>query len=178
MRRTVADRKLRVAKNIEVRRAARALAKATDLYEIFEAIRSMLEFGEFAFANAQIGQPGHADTNERAVQRSLERHPKQDLEMRSGRVYWSWAGENCEQEDLRQSNSWCFRLPLVKNGVEWGWLNFYHDLDGESLLVDINYLSNLFLREFTDAVTRIISLHESTEGQEISIAAAASQVGR
>jgi hypothetical protein len=70
-------------------------------------------------------------------------------------------------------------MPLVKNGVEWGWLNLYHDIDGESLLVDINYLSNLFLRELTEAVTRIISVHESTaEEREISIAATASQVGR
>ena len=98
--------------------------------------------------------------------------------MRSGRVYWSW-NENGEQEDMRRAMSWCFRMPLVKNGVEWGWLNLYHDIDGESLLVDINYLSNLFLRELTEAVTRIISAHESTaEEREISIAATASQVGR
>jgi chaperone required for assembly of F1-ATPase len=52
------------------------------------------------------------------------------------------------------------RLPLVSNGVEWGWLNFYHSLDGETLLVDTNYLSDLFRREFTDAVARILTLHE------------------
>jgi UDP-GlcNAc:undecaprenyl-phosphate/decaprenyl-phosphate GlcNAc-1-phosphate transferase len=180
VRRTVADRRLRVAKNIQVRRAARALAKASDLYEAFDAIRHMLEFEEFTFANAQVGQAGHADTNQRAFQVSLNRHPKQDLEMRSGRVYWSWGLEDGDGEDhLRAKTSWCFKLPLVKDGVEWGWLNFYHALDGESLLVDINYLSNLFLREFTDAVTRIISLHELTvEEQEISIGATASQVGR
>ena len=51
-------------------------------------------------------------------------------------------------------------MPLIKNGVEWGWLNFYHSLDGETLLVDTNYLSDLFRREFTEAVARILTLHE------------------
>ncbi len=180
VRRTVADRRLRVAKNIQVRRAARALAKATDLYEVFEAIRQMLEFGEFTFANAQVGQAGHADTNERAFEWSNQRHSQPSLELRNGRVYWSWLGEGGQSEDrLRSQQAWCFRLPLVKDGVEWGWLNFYHNLDGESLLVDTNYLSNLFLKEFTEAVSRVISLHEEQVGaREISIGAAANQVGR
>jgi UDP-GlcNAc:undecaprenyl-phosphate/decaprenyl-phosphate GlcNAc-1-phosphate transferase len=161
VRRTVADRRLRVAKNIQVRRAARSLSKASDLYEAFEAIQLMLEFGEFTFANAQVGQAGHADINERAFEASMKRHPNQELELRNGRVYWTWVGEGGEPEDmLRARSSWCFRLPLVKNDVEWGWLNFYHNLDGEALLVDTNYLSNLFRREFTDAIARIVSLHE------------------
>jgi UDP-GlcNAc:undecaprenyl-phosphate/decaprenyl-phosphate GlcNAc-1-phosphate transferase len=162
VRRTVADRRLRVAKNIQVRRAARALSKSSDLYEIFEAMTHMLEFGEFTYANAQVGQAGHADINERAFEASRQRHPKQQLKLHSGRVFWSWVGEQGETEDLLRSRSaWCFRLPLVKDGVEWGWLNFYHNLDGEALLVDTNYLSNLFRREFTEAVARIMIAHES-----------------
>ena len=173
-------RPCRVAKNIQVRRAAHALAKASDLHEVFEAIRHMLEFGEFSFANAQVGQAGHADANERAFQISILRYPKQELEMRTGRVYWSWVGDDGEaDEKLRARSSWSFRLPLVKDGVEWGWLNLYHNLEGESLLVDTNYLSNLFLREFTEAVTRIIGVHEPSEvAQEISIGATANQIGR
>ena len=48
-------------------------------------------------------------------------------------------------EDIRyhSQTEWSIRLPLVKDGVEWGWLNFYHGLDGEALLVDMNYLSDL-----------------------------------
>jgi len=180
VRRTVADRRLRVAKNIEVRRAARALAKAADIHDVFAAIRHMLEFGEFTFANAQVGQAGHADANESAFNASFHRHPRQDLELRNGRIYWSWVGEDGEREDrLRSQLAWCFRLPLVKDGIEWGWLNFYHNLDGESLLVDTNYLSNLFLKEFTEAVVRIISLHEqSDETPELAMKATANQVGR
>lgn len=180
VRRTVADRRLRVAKNIQVRRAARAVAKSSDLYEVFEAMRHMLEFGEFTFANAQVGQAGHADVNEMAYATSLQRHPKQELEMRNGRVYWSWLGEGGEPEDVLRSRSlWCFRLPLVKNGVDWGWLNFYHNLDGETLLVDTNYLSNLFRREFTEAVARIISLHESNPAPvEVAMKATAGELSR
>ncbi len=58
VKRTVGDRRLRVANNIRVRRAALALSKASDLHEMFEATRHLLDFGEFSFANAQVGQPG------------------------------------------------------------------------------------------------------------------------
>lgn len=161
VKRTVADRRLRVANNIRVRRAARALSKASDLHELFEAMRHMLDFGEFTFANALVGQPGRAETNERAFESSLQRHPKHHLEFRNGRVAWQWSANGVEPVDVFRSRSdWCFRLPLVKNGVEWGWLNFYHSLDGETLLVDTSYLSDLFRREFTDAVARILTLHE------------------
>lgn len=162
VKRTVADRRLRVANNIKVRRAARALSKASDLHEMFEAMRHMLDVGEFTFANAMVGQAGRAEMNERAFQASLQRHPKQHLELRNGRVSWSWSAEGVDASEVFRSRSdWCFRLPLVKNGVEWGWLNFYHRLDGETLLLDTNYLSDLFRREFTDAVARILTSHEA-----------------
>ena len=161
VKRTVADRRLRVANNIRVRRAALALSKASDLHEMFEAMRHMLDFGEFTFANAQVGQAGRAEINERAFQASLYRHPKQGLEFRNGRVFWSWSRQGDETDPSRAE--WSFRLPLVKDGVEWGWLNFYHSLDGEALLVDTNYLSDLFRREFTEAAARIFTVHEQPE---------------
>ena len=161
VKRTVADRRLRVANNIRVRRAARALSKASDLHEMFEAMRHMLDFGEFTFANALVGQAGRAEINERAFMASLARHPEQPLELRNGRVSWAWSPDGDDSRDVFGTRSeWCFRLPLIKNGVEWGWLNFYHSLDGETLLVDTNYLSDLFRREFTEAVVRILMLHE------------------
>jgi len=157
VKRTVADRRLRVANNIRVRRSALALSKASDLHEMFEATRHLLDFGEFSFANAQVGQAGRADMNERAFHASLQRHPKQVLEFRSGRVFWSWS-EKTEEAPAR--SDWCIRLPLMKDGVEWGWLNFYRSPDSEPLLVDTNYLADLFRREFTDATARILALHE------------------
>jgi UDP-GlcNAc:undecaprenyl-phosphate/decaprenyl-phosphate GlcNAc-1-phosphate transferase len=157
VKRTVGDRRLRVANNIRVRRSALALSKASDLHEMFEATRHLLDFGEFSFANAQVGQAGRADMNERAYRASMQRHPKQVLEFHNGRVFWSWS-EN--SEELSSRSDWCIRLPLVKDGVEWGWLNFYRSADSEPLLVDTNYLADLFRREFTDAAARILTLHE------------------
>jgi hypothetical protein len=116
----------------------------------------LLDSGEFSFANAQVGQPGRAEMNERAYRASLQRHPKQLLEFRNGRVFWSWSENGAE----RSRAEWSFRLPLIKDGVEWGWLNLYRRFDSEALLVDPNYLSNLFRREFTDAAARILLLHE------------------
>ena len=136
VKRTVADRRLRVANNIRVRRAALALSKASDLHEMFEATRHLLDFGEFSFANAQVGQSGR-------------------------QVFWSWSATDEETNgDRRPANEWSFRLPLVKDGVDWGWVNLYRSFDSEPLLVDTNYLSDLFRREFTDAVARILSMQE------------------
>ena len=157
VKRTVGDRRLRVANNIRVRRSALALTKASDLHEMFEATRHLLDFGEFSFANAQVGQAGRADMNERAFHASLQRHPKQVLEFRNGRVFWSWSEKS---EDMPARSDWCIRLPLVKDGVEWGWLNFYRSAASEPLLVDTNYLADLFRREFTDATARILASHE------------------
>lgn len=168
VKRTVGDRRLRVANNIRVRRASLALSKASDLHEMFEALRHLLDFGEFSFANAQVGQAGRAEINERAFEASLQRHPKQALEFRNGRVFWSWSKDDFDNEEIyRERTEWSFRLPLVKDGVEWGWLNFYHRLDGQALLVDTNYLSDLFRREFTEAAVRIFSDHEVSEAAPV-----------
>ena len=164
VKRNLGDRRLRVANNIRVRRAALALSKAADLHEMFEAVRHMLDFGEFTSANAQVGQAGRAEINERAFEASRQRHPRQALEFRNGRVSWAWSKEDLDDDVGYYSRAeWCIRLPLVKDGIEWGWLNFYRSLDGEALLVDTNYLSDLFRREFTDAAARIFSSHEQHE---------------
>jgi len=145
VKRTVGDRRLRVANNIRVRRSALALSKASDLHEMFEATRHLLDFGEFSFANAQVGQAGR-------------------------RVFWSWSGKD-EAEPSR--SDWCIRLPLVKDGVEWGWLNLYRSADSEPLLVDTNYLADLFRREFTDATARILAVHEEPVAQAAMVMTAA-----
>ena len=168
VKRTVADRRVRVANNIRVRRAARALSKADDLHELFEAVRVMLEFGEFNVAKAQLGQAAHPETIERAFKASEQRHPNQELErgrhassshgvleFRKGRVYWSWVREGFEREEATLRSSWCFRLPLMNDRVEWGWLNLYRRFESGPLLVDVNYLGDLFRRELIEAAERI-----------------------
>jgi hypothetical protein len=59
-------------------------------------------------------------------------------------------------------------------------VNFYHNLDGESLLVDTNYLSNLFRSAFTEAVERIITHYEpaTTVTTEVAMKAAAGEAIR
>ena len=136
VKRTVGDRRLRVANNIRVRRAALALSKASDLHEMFEATRHLLDFGEFSFANVEVGQAGR-------------------------RVFWSWSEKGEETNGaIRPRNDWSFRFPLVKDGIDWGWVNLYRSFDREPLLVDTNYLTDLFRREFTDAAARIFTLHD------------------
>ncbi len=153
--------------NIRVRRAARALSKSVDLHEVFEAVRAMLEFGEFSFADAQVGQAGRAEVNELAFKASAQRHSKQQLKLHNGRVSWTWAQDASASEDqLRPLMSWCLRLPLVKDGVECGWLNLYRKFSSEALLVDMNYLSDLFRRELTDATERIFNFHEASIATE------------
>ena len=131
VKRTVGDRRLRVANNIRVRRAAVAVSKATDLDGMFAAVRHLLEFGEFSFASAEVGPTGRR------------------------RVCWSWP-----DEVEPSAGDWSIRLPLVKDGVEWGWLKFYRSVKSEPLLVDMNYLTDLFRREFTDAAARIFAMDE------------------
>jgi hypothetical protein len=145
VKRTVGDRRLRVANNIRVRRAALALSKASDAGEMFEATRHLLEFGEFSFANAQVGQPGR-------------------------RVFWSWP-EGVEES---AAADWSIRLPLVKDGIEWGWLNLYRSVDSDPLLVDTNYLADLFRREFTEAAARIFAVEEEKEPEPAMVMTAES----
>ena len=134
VKRTVGDRRLRVANNIRVRRAALALSKTSDLHEMLEVTRALLEFGEFSSASVQVGLPNE-------------------------RVNWFWSRE--DERDSHSASDWSIRLPLVKDGVEWGWLNLYRTADSEPLLVDTNYLSDLFRREFTEAVARILTQPET-----------------
>ena len=93
--------------------------------------------------SAQVGQPGR-------------------------RVDWSWSRE--VEGDSHSPSDWSIRLPLVKDGVEWGWLNLYRSVDSEALLVDTNYLSDLFRREFTDAAARIFMSQDRPAVQSSSLA--------
>jgi len=156
VKRTVSDRRLRVANNIRIRRSAVALSKASEIDQIFEAIRHLLDFGEFSFANVQLGHGG-PETAARVFDASNGRE-KRHCELRNDGIYWSWNSDRLEAEDaLRLRSTWCFRMPLVKEGVEWGWINLYRDFGSGDLLVDTNYISELFRRELTDAAERIFT---------------------
>ncbi|MCA1594267.1 MAG: undecaprenyl/decaprenyl-phosphate alpha-N-acetylglucosaminyl 1-phosphate transferase [Acidobacteria bacterium] len=55
VRRGIGERRLRTANNIHVRRATRAMSEAGNLSELFDAVRVLLELGEFVQARVRIG---------------------------------------------------------------------------------------------------------------------------
>src|SRR6185295_17177689 len=121
------------------------LSTARDINELFAAVTEMLEFGEFAYAHALIGQTGEADINERAVNVSRQQRPNQSVELRSGRISWSWHQPGIATDDVIESaDYWCLRLPLGDERLDFGWMNFYRAFDRDPLLVDTNYLVGLF----------------------------------
>lgn len=165
VKRTVGDRRLRVANNIRMRRAGLALSKAATLNDLFEAIRQMLDFEEFAYANVQLGQPGHADAAQRAFVASEQRRLLQRIEFTNGRVVWSWKRKGVdENEVIGSSKYWCFRLPLSTATGEWGWMNFYRPLAGPPLLLDMNYLAGLLRIELAEAAERVLRSYEEPVG--------------
>ncbi|HEY8224770.1 MAG TPA: MraY family glycosyltransferase [Pyrinomonadaceae bacterium] len=178
VKRTVSDRRLRLANNIRVRRAAVALSKASEIDQVFEAIQHLLDFGEFSFANMQVGQ-GRAELAARVFE-SASRRGKGHFELRNGGIYWSWgSGQRQLNGESALSSTWCFRMPLVKDGVDWGWMNLYRDFESGDLLVDTNYISELFRRELTSAAERIFTLHETARvvGQRSMTATAGTAAG-
>lgn len=162
VKRTVGDRRIRVANNIRVRRASLSLSKASNLNELFEAIGGlMIEFEEFAFASVLVGQTGRAELNERAYRALDQRRAGQPIEFRNGRIVWSWQGEGVNEEQVTGSSDfWCFRLPLATENGDWGWLNLYRPIDGPPLLLDTNYLTGLLRVELSDAAERVLQSFE------------------
>jgi hypothetical protein len=175
VKRTVSDRRLRVANNVRVRRASVELSKASELDQVFMAIQHMLEFGEFSFANVQVGQLRHGDLTNRIFEVTSRHNGHNELELRNGRIYWSWTAKlSTADESSRAATSWCFRLPLVKDGIEWGWMNLYRDFGQGDLLVDTNYLSEVFRRELTAATERIFARYEKPpEVEQMTMTASA-----
>jgi hypothetical protein len=161
LKRTVGDRRNRIANNLRVRRASVALSKASDIDEIFVAVKEMLEFEEFAFVNAQLGQAGRAEVNERAFKSSRQHHPAATIEFRNGRIAWSWKPDKLNGEEVIGSGKyWCIRLPLTTEQGDWGWMNLYHPFDTKPLLLDVNYLAGFFRAEVAQAASRIFQSFE------------------
>ncbi len=167
VKRTVADRRIRVANNIRIRRASLALSKANNLDDVLEAVKQMLEFGEFAYANMQLGQAGYAEVNERVIRARHHRHSAQAVELRNGRVNWWWHNGDIEPDEVIGSqNYWSFRLPLSSQVDDLGWINFYRSFDSDRLLVDMNYLSGPFREQLSLAAERIFAAVQKEKGSE------------
>lgn len=175
VKRTVANRRIRVANNIRVRRTGLALSKADSFNEVVESLGQMLEFEEFSYANVQLGQPGRARPAERAFAAS---NPQHQLQLDNGRIIWRWKLNGVDEDEVIGSTDyWCFRLPLSTASGEWGWMNFYRPLDGPPLLLDLEYLSGPLRRELSEAAERVISsFEEPVSSSEVGLAVTAGKV--
>ena len=178
VKRTVGNRRVRVANNIRVRRACLALSKASSLDQVVAALSNMLEFEEFAYANVQLGQIGRGGAGERAFNAIVQRRPLQQVEFSHGQITWSWKRDGVEAEDvIGSSDYWCFRLPLCTANGDWGWMNLYRPLSSPPLLLDLNYLSGFLRIELSEAAERvIISFEESANPGKVSLTMTAGKI--
>lgn len=161
VKRTVGDRRNRIANNLRVRRASVALSKASDLNELFDAMKLMLEFEEFAYASVELGQSGNTEMNKRAFRASEHRRQLHGIEFRDGRIVWSWKRDGVNEDEVVGSSAFsCFRLPLSTESSEWGWMSLYRPLDGPPLLLDMNYLAGFFRTDLAQAAGRILQSFE------------------
>jgi UDP-GlcNAc:undecaprenyl-phosphate GlcNAc-1-phosphate transferase len=178
VKRTVGHRRVRVANNVRVRRAGLALSKAVTPNDLFDAVRQMLEFEEFAYAHLQLGQAGRADVSERAFKATEQQRPLQQIEFKNGRLVWSWKRNGLnENEVIGSSDYWCFRLPLSTQNGEWGWMNLYRPLDGPPLLLDMNYLAGFLRVELSEAAERVLrSFEEPVSSGQVRLAMSAGKI--
>jgi UDP-GlcNAc:undecaprenyl-phosphate GlcNAc-1-phosphate transferase len=161
MRRGFAERRLRVANNVRVRRASRAMSEANTLGEILNATQQLLELGEFTYATMQFGGGQDAQRSEQALARERKELLMRGAEIRNGSVSLHWKRRDTDAGQIMGSGSfWTLRLPLSTQNAEWGYLNLYREFGADSLLLDINYLCDLFQRETSKAVERVLGANE------------------
>lgn len=164
MKRNFGERRLRVANNIKVRRASRAMSKATNLNDIFGALQDMLEFGEFIYATVQLGRAGDTQRYEQILAREKRSRLLRKAEVRGGLLCWQWERGDIEEEEILGSGHfWSLRLPLSTERGGWGYINLYREFDSDALLLDINYLCSLFQREMAQAAERVLSAGAALE---------------
>lgn len=152
------ERRLRLANNIRVRRASRVMSKAMTATEIFSALEELLEVGEFAYATMQLGRAGNGNGNGHGMAGQEKPLVTSGTLNSDELIHWSWQRGNIESGEIVGSGRfWTLRLPLSTQNAELGYLNLYREFDRESLLLDINYLYDLFQRETAKAVERVLS---------------------
>lgn len=157
MKRNLAERRQRVANNIRLRRSIRALSKAATLNELFDALREMLEAGEFVYVCVELGRTDDAERVARLLKLEKETNGLRNVEMRGGQICWSWERSDVVAQDVLDSGRfWSLRLPLSTKRAGWGAINLYRELGSQPFLLDVNYLCDLFQREAALAVERIL----------------------
>jgi UDP-GlcNAc:undecaprenyl-phosphate GlcNAc-1-phosphate transferase len=161
LRRNIGERRIRAANHIRVRRASRALSHANTLGDMLAAVRQMLELGEFAYATVQLGRGGDPKSSERVLARESSKGRLVGAEVRGGLICWEWERGDVEGHEILGSYLfWTLRMPLSTDTAGWGYINLYREFGGDGLLLDVNYLSNLFQKELALATERIFTRAE------------------
>ncbi|HEY2975290.1 MAG TPA: MraY family glycosyltransferase [Pyrinomonadaceae bacterium] len=157
---SLAQRRLRTANNIRIRRACQAISKAGSLSEVFGAVEKMVEMSEFVYVTARINCRGQSGRQRLAQQ--APRNSVAGFEANNGHLHWSWGRGDLSAVDIIESSRfWSLRLPLSTERAEWGYINFYRETDSEALLLDVSYLSKLFRKEMAVAVERVFDQEDS-----------------
>lgn len=171
LRRNFGERKIRAANHVRVRRASQALSKANSLCELFTAVREVLELGEFVYATVQLGRGGDYETSERALALEDGDRRLRGAEVRGGLICWDWERGDVEAREVMGSHFfWTLRLPLSTDTAGWGYINLYREFGGDGLLMDVNYLSNLFQKELALAAERIFTKASVVKATHVSAA--------
>ena len=175
LRRNITERRTRAANHVRVRRASRALSQANTVGDMLSAVREMLEVGEFAYATVQLGRDGDLELSERILSREAGDHRLEGAGLRGGLICWEWGRGDIEGRAILDSHLfWTLRMPLSTNAAGWGHINLYREFGGDGLLLDVNYLSNLFQKELALAAERIFT--KEREGRPLAHVAAAAQL--
>jgi len=158
VKRNLGERRARATRNIQVRRACRAVASAGTLNELFEGVLALLEPGEFAYATIQLNCERQPELNDVALGQLSTNGSRPRATMREGRIYWTWQRVHLKTDEVIGSDRfWSMRLPLsTPNGVD-GYINLYRQFDGDPLLLDVSYLATMFQPAISQAADRIFA---------------------
>jgi UDP-GlcNAc:undecaprenyl-phosphate GlcNAc-1-phosphate transferase len=177
VKRNIGERRVRLANNLRMRRACRAVSSASTLDELLDGILEVLELGAFAHATALLSCNGDLDVNRIAVALAARDGSKGFAVINKGRICWSWKRSDLSNVDVVGSDRfWAMRLPLAGKEGSFGYLNLYRQLNADRLLFDVNYLATAFQPAVAQAAERIfLTARESIPPR---VAAAAGQSAR
>lgn len=159
---SLAERRVRLANNIRIRRASAALTKAGSLQDLFAAVRDMLELSGFLCATVQLER---RDANNKCILlREREARLMDGAEVRDGGIFWVWErGGTKAAEVINSGRFQSLRLSLSTARAPVGHVNLYRRIDDEVFLFDMNYLCRFFQNELAMAVERLFDSNEASD---------------
>jgi UDP-GlcNAc:undecaprenyl-phosphate GlcNAc-1-phosphate transferase len=162
VKRNFGERRIRAANHVRVRRVTREISRVETLSELFTALRELMKLGEFVYATMQLGQAEDYRANRRILVREDPGDALRGVSMRGNLICWEWERGDIEANEILGSHLfWTLRVPLYTNKASWGFINFYREVGGDGLLLDVNYLSSLLQHELALAIERIFEQRDS-----------------